>query len=121
MKHNQICSLTLCGRTKKDKHNTKAFEATYKVNVSFQTGFNVALIVFDFLLTPSESGISFIFTYGSLRPLGSIGMRLRLEWDKRKQMEKVLIKSMRRSFPVIRRRCVGLRCSQGFSEGLCFG
>jgi hypothetical protein len=89
------------------KFHFRGLSTTYKVNVSFQTGFNVALIVFDFRLTPSESGISFIFTYGSLRPLGSIGMRFRLRWDKRKQMEKVLIKSMKRSFlPVSKRRCV---------------
>lgn len=51
---------------------------TYKVNVSFQTGFKVALIVFVFFLTPSVSGMSLIFTYGSLKPFGSIGMRFRL-------------------------------------------
>lgn len=40
-------------------------------------GFNVDLIVLVFFLTLSESGISFSFTYGSDKPLGSIGIKLR--------------------------------------------
>lgn len=45
--------------------------------VSFQTGFSVDRIVLVFFLTLSESGISFIFTYGSLKPFGSMGIKLR--------------------------------------------
>lgn len=50
-------------------------KATDNVSVSFQTGFRVDRIVFVFFLTLSASGMSLSFTYGSLRPFGSIGMR----------------------------------------------
>lgn len=45
--------------------------------VSFHTGFKVDRIVLVFFLTLSASGISFIFTYGSLKPFGSMGIKLR--------------------------------------------
>lgn len=48
---------------------------TYNVSVSFQTGFKHALMVFVFFLTLSVSGMSFILTYGSLKPFGSIGIK----------------------------------------------
>lgn len=50
---------------------------THSEMVSFQTGFKVERIVLVFFLTLSASGISFILTYGSLKPLGSIGIKLR--------------------------------------------
>lgn len=50
---------------------------THNVSVSFQIGFSDALIVFVFFLTLSVSGMSFNFTYGSLNPFGSIGIRFR--------------------------------------------
>jgi len=53
-------------------------KAAYNINVSFQTGLSDFKIVFVFRLTPSESGMSLTLTYGSLKPLGSIGMRFRL-------------------------------------------
>ena len=50
----------------------------YISKVSFQTGLRHSLIVLVFLFWESPwSGISFAFTYGSLWPLGSIGIRLR--------------------------------------------
>lgn len=48
-----------------------------KERVSFHTGLSVLRMVLVFFLTLSESGISFILTYGSERPLGSMGIRLR--------------------------------------------
>lgn len=45
--------------------------------VSFHTGLRQFLIVFVFFLTPSVSGMSLSLTYGSDKPFGSIGIRLR--------------------------------------------
>lgn len=54
-----------------------AFLVTYNVIISFQTGFNEALIVLVFFFTLSVSGINLSLTYGSLKPFGSIGIRFR--------------------------------------------
>lgn len=54
-----------------------AKNTTHNEIVSFHTGFNDALIVLVFFFTLSVSGMSFNFTYGSLKPFGSIGMRFR--------------------------------------------
>lgn len=60
------------GLTNRNRSN---ISCTHNVRVSFQTGFKDERIVFVFFFTLSESGISFIFTYGSDDPFGSIGMR----------------------------------------------
>lgn len=52
-------------------------KATYNEIVSFQIGFSDALMVFVFFFTLSVSGINFNLTYGSLKPFGSMGIRLR--------------------------------------------
>ena len=53
------------------------FYNSYIFSVSFQTGFRLSLIVLVFFFCDSPfSGMSLILTYGSLRPLGSIGIRL---------------------------------------------
>lgn len=58
---------------------------TYKTSVSFHTGFSVDLIVLVFLLTPDpSSGINFILTYGSEAPFGSIGIKFRACFTKKK-------------------------------------
>lgn len=54
------------------------FAGTHKVKLSFQTGLSVERMVFVFcLLWLFGSGISFSFTYGSDKPFGSMGIRLR--------------------------------------------
>ena len=64
---------------------------TYNVKVSFHTGFNVERIVFVFFLKLSQSGISFSLTYGSLRPFGSMGIRLRPCLTTKKKENKIII------------------------------
>lgn len=83
--------------TKGSKEREKV-KKTHNTSVSFQIGLSVAFIVFVFFFTESESGINLIFTYGSLRPLGSIGMRLRLNemkdvMEREKKKEKKMYKT----------------------------
>ena len=55
-------------------------DKAYMVSVSFHSGLRLALMVLVFLLTPSPtSGNSLTLTYGSLNPLGSMGIKFRAE------------------------------------------
>lgn len=62
---------------------------THNARVSFQMGFREDRIVLVFFLTLSESGISFNFTYGSDKPLGSIGIRF-LPWRTARKRKDIL-------------------------------
>jgi len=53
-------------------------------------GFRQDRIVFVFFLTLSESGISFNFTYGSDKPLGSIGIRF-LPWRTARKKNRYIV------------------------------
>lgn len=60
----------------KESEQQEAVKLSYNLKVSFHVGFRQHFIVLVFcLLSLRGSGINFSFTYGSDRPLGSIGIR----------------------------------------------